>query len=51
MQIIKRGGGDLITSKESKMTCNNGGVTIESLIAGLLLSSFTYLDMLFTDHS
>ena len=38
MQIIKRGGGDLITLKESKMTGNNGGETIESLIAGLLLS-------------
>ncbi|KAG2552356.1 hypothetical protein PVAP13_9KG423200 [Panicum virgatum] len=34
MQIIKRGGGDLITLKESKMTGNNGGETIESLIAG-----------------
>ena len=35
---INRGGGDLITSKESKMTCNNGGETIKSLIEGLLLS-------------
>ena len=35
---INRGGGDLITSKESEMTCNNGGETIKSLIEGLLLS-------------
>ena len=35
---INRGGGDLITSKESKMTCNNDGETIKSLIEGLLLS-------------
>jgi len=34
MRKIKRGGGSLIRSKENKMTCNNGGQTMDSLIAG-----------------